>query len=226
MRPDPRPRSGSPAGGLVSTQSWSYVVVPERAGTFELPAVTLSYFDPKSGRYATAASQPSTLAVRPVAEATTPATAATPAGAETAPPAARAAPALALWLGGGLGVAALLGLGFALGRRAAHPGASARRRLLAALDAGARQPARAAADAFEAAWRLHFGERFGLGGDVAAAAVADRLRERGLAPERAAAVAALFEEIDYLRHAPELSDVGHLREEIVARSKRLARDLG
>jgi predicted component of viral defense system (DUF524 family) len=51
------------------------------------------------------------------------------------------------------------------------------------------------------------------------------LAESALDPGRLERIEAVLEEIEYLRHAPELSDVGHLREEILDRSLRLLRDL-
>jgi hypothetical protein len=42
-----------------------YLLMPLQAGTFTLPALALPYFEPESGRYETAASEPLTLVVRP-----------------------------------------------------------------------------------------------------------------------------------------------------------------
>lgn len=228
--PRPATKERVAGGALVSTQSWSYVLVPEQPGEYELPAVELPYFDAKAGRFATAASEPLRLRVWPASTAfaaaepaASPTPATTPATATTAP--TPALPPTALWLGGGLAVAALIGVGFALGRRAGRPDAGPRQRFLVALAAAPHEPARATGDAFEAAWRGFLADRHGLPADVPVADLVARLRAGGVTAEGAAAVAALFEEIDYLRHAPELSDVGHLREEILGRSKRLARDL-
>lgn len=224
--PRPETKERVAAGALVTTQSWSYVVVPERSGDFEIPAVELPYYDAKAGRFAIAAAEPQRLHVRPAAAA--PAAAepvASPPPAGTAPLPVATAPPIALWIGVGLGVVALVGVGFVLGRRAARPDGGPRQRLLAALAAAPREPTRACADAFEAAWRGFLADQLGLPSDTPATDLAERLRARGLAAESAAAIAALFEEIDYLRHAPELSEVGHLREEILGRSRRLVRDL-
>lgn len=215
-------------GALIAKQSWSYVLVPERAGQFQVPAISLAYFDPAAGRFAAATSLPVALAVSAPAAAPTPGAAAPAAtAAAPAPAAGGAAAGPALWIGGGLAVVALVALGFLAGRRSSgRRDAGPRRRLTAALEAAAREPSRAAAEGFEAAWRAHLAERFALAADTPAAALPERLRERGLPTETAAAILALLEEIEYLRQAPELSDVGHLRDEIVARSRSLVRQLG
>ncbi len=219
----PRPETSErvESGALVSKQTWTYVLVPDRAGELEVPSISLAYFDPRAGRYATAGSRALPLSVHaaPPAVPTAPAPAATPAAA--ASPAGRPL----LWIAGGLAVAALIALGFLAGRRTARADAPPRRRLLAALDAAAREPARTAAEGFDAAWRGYLAERWGVAADTPIAALPDRLRERGVPGDAAAAILALFEEIEYLRQAPELSDVGHLREEVVARSRTLLREL-
>ena len=50
-------------GSLVSSQEWSYVLVPQRPGTFELPALALPYFDPAVKEYRSAATRPLALTV-------------------------------------------------------------------------------------------------------------------------------------------------------------------
>jgi len=222
----PRPETSErvESGALVSKQTWTYVLVPDRAGELEVPSISLAYFDPRAGRYATAGSRALPLSVHaaPPAVPTAPAPAATPAATSAdASPAGRPL----LWIAGGLAVAALIALGFLAGRRTARADAPPRRRLLAALDAAAREPARTAAEGFDAAWRGYLAERWGVAADTPIAALPDRLRERGVPGDAAAAILALFEEIEYLRQAPELSDVGHLREEVVARSRTLLREL-
>ncbi len=56
----PRPKASERivGGALDSRQTWTYVLVPDRAGDFAVPAITLAYFDPAAGRYATAAARP------------------------------------------------------------------------------------------------------------------------------------------------------------------------
>ena len=45
-------------GSLVSSQEWSYVLVPQRPGTYELPALALPYFDPSAKTFRSAATRP------------------------------------------------------------------------------------------------------------------------------------------------------------------------
>lgn len=59
----PRASEGEPVlGGAVE---FEYLVVPRRAGTLEIPAVRLSYFDPEEREYVTATSDSVTVVVAP-----------------------------------------------------------------------------------------------------------------------------------------------------------------
>ena len=46
------------ANGLSGTKKAEYLVIPRRAGSFTVPAVEFSYFDPSKGAYQTLSSQP------------------------------------------------------------------------------------------------------------------------------------------------------------------------
>lgn len=218
-------RERTAGGRLLARQEWSYVVVPERPGEYELPGLEVVRFDPAAKAFRTATSPRRKLTVRAgVAEAAATPDAAAPIAGESPAienqsPAAMPAP---LWLLGAGGVVALLALGFVLGKRAAGGGQDARRRLSGALEAAALEPPRAAADGFERAWRAFLWARFGLPLEVPLAELGGRLDALGVGAEARTRLTSLLEEIDYLRHAPELSDVGHLRQEIVERSKRAA----
>ena len=61
------------------TKTFTYVLVPRSHGTYELPPVTFSYFDPQAGRYRTLSSEPRVIHVTGTAE-TTPPVGATAAG--------------------------------------------------------------------------------------------------------------------------------------------------
>jgi len=55
-----------PQGGLVAgSKAFSYLVVPDSAGTFVLPEVRYPYYDVAAGSYAVARAAPQTLAVQP-----------------------------------------------------------------------------------------------------------------------------------------------------------------
>jgi hypothetical protein len=73
--------------GIAGSRTWEFVVVPETGGTVEVPALAFSYFDPSSGRIATAGTAPLALRVEGGQAA---------AGQPGPPPAARAGGALPL----------------------------------------------------------------------------------------------------------------------------------
>lgn len=56
------------AGRVRGARSWSYVMVPERAGTFALPAIEIPYFDPAVGTFAVARAELPALAAIATAE--------------------------------------------------------------------------------------------------------------------------------------------------------------
>jgi hypothetical protein len=49
------------ASRIHGTKTFTYTLVPQSGGRYDLPAVTFSYFDPDAGRYRTRRAQPSTL---------------------------------------------------------------------------------------------------------------------------------------------------------------------
>ncbi len=51
------------ASRIHGTKTFTYTLVPQSGGRYDLPAVTFSYFDPDAGRYRTRRAQPSTLQV-------------------------------------------------------------------------------------------------------------------------------------------------------------------
>ncbi|MCZ6632091.1 MAG: BatD family protein [bacterium] len=58
------------AGKLGGHKVFEYVVIPERAGSVQIPPFQLAYFDPIGERYRTAISQPIALTVQPGVQAT------------------------------------------------------------------------------------------------------------------------------------------------------------
>ena len=62
---DPVRESAAAGDALAATRTVSLAIIPERAGTFELPAVTLDWFDVDAGRTRTASLPARTLTVRP-----------------------------------------------------------------------------------------------------------------------------------------------------------------
>ncbi|MCI4670666.1 MAG: BatD family protein [Bacteroidia bacterium] len=61
--------SSSRAGGILGgSRTYEYLVIPANPGTFEIPPLTLSYFDPESGSYKTVSSR--AYSIRVVGEPT------------------------------------------------------------------------------------------------------------------------------------------------------------
>ncbi|MEM6289974.1 MAG: BatD family protein [Myxococcota bacterium] len=63
-RYDPKTSTKRSGGTVVGGQrTYAFLVIPERPGTLEIPAHTISFFDPEAEAYATAASKPVTVVV-------------------------------------------------------------------------------------------------------------------------------------------------------------------
>ena len=227
---EPRPeRATEPVSGrLKTTVTWRYVLVADRPGSYRLPPVTLVWFDPESATYRTSRSPAPDLAVTP---APAPATAAAPgagspqrpAGSEAEPRATGRSRALVL---AALAAAALAGAGAARRALRRRPARSARRRLDAALRAARGEPSpRLAAAGLEEAWRAFAAERWHLPAGQPVAHWRESLARAGVPGPAVTALLELFEELHFLRYAPELSSVEALREDVLERSSRLLREL-
>ncbi len=238
------PQSAPPdAPGLAVPEarqrSWQYLLVPRRAGAWELPPVEVPYFDPETERYRVARASLPALRVRPAVAVGAARVAATGARA-TLPGTADGS-----WTGGWLGrwasrwhlppwllAAGLLAPPVALlvvlvrrrsGSPAAGDGDLPRQRLDAALRED--RPRRAAAEV-EAAWRELLAGRWGVPETVPPARWPDETLARGADRSACRELRALVDDLHYLRFAPELSETRSLTVELVDRSERLARDLG
>lgn len=235
---------------LRHTRTWTYILAPRAPGRFELGAFRAPVYDPRSGDYRSASSDPLVLTARVV-----PASGAQVAGGvgtlhpirSAAVPrndrswlSARALP----WL-------FLLPLGLALVLRftgggpthrppdgAPRQGADVVQRLRNRLDEIVSSDAapshdRTVAQDVEEAWRDFLSERWGVSPALPASRWTENLEERrDLIPDGhrldAKTLAGLDEvarEIHYLRHAPQLSDTGSVRRELARRSRRLLRRL-
>jgi len=75
---------GASDAGVLTEQRIAWAVVPEQAGTLELPATTVTWFDTVAGRERTASLPATRLHVEPAAASTVPAPAA-PSGSDTGP---------------------------------------------------------------------------------------------------------------------------------------------
>lgn len=219
--------------GMAGTKTWEYVVVPETAGALEVPALAFSYFDPGAGRMEELRTAP--IALRVGAASGLAAAAGTPAGApaRSAGPAAgpslrsdldlsrRLAPALSP------GLLVVL-LGIVLGAHAALV-AGARfaehRRLRAGRPASSRGARHALTD-------LRRAGRGDMSKEAAAALIERALHdafgplEDGAGPpadERGRAARAVFQDVQFLRYAPQLGEYSEKIRELLARAEQAVR---
>lgn len=219
-------------GRLVEAERvWRFPLLPERAGQWELPPISITYFDPERGEYRTTASRPMTLAVRPAVAA--------PGGRGERHPIRNAAlPAgtgaarwaqLAPWLFA-LPWLLALALGLAGRGRGEAPARAPERSLCHRFDerlaaaAGEEHP-RQAARGIEAAWRELLATALAVPPELPPTAWVAELPAAARGDGRAEELARVVDDLHYLRFAPQLSAVGELTGELVERSRRLARRL-
>jgi hypothetical protein len=217
---------------LQTTLTWRYVILADEAGSYTLPPVSLSYFDPVSSSYAVAASSPLTVRVGQRSSAAPAPVSPPPPPADTvgrkgAPETGRASGVTPGLEGVAIGSAALVTLVVAsllvLRRRRSRPAARQLRDALA--HSRASTSPRAAAGELEEAWRRFLEARHGLGRGLPVGHWADFLAARGVDAEDSRELAALFEEMHLLAYAPELADAEALRADLFDRSRRLLRRL-
>ncbi|HYU36237.1 MAG TPA: BatD family protein [Thermoanaerobaculia bacterium] len=219
------------SGTTVSGErSWSYVVVPERAGRYQLSVPEVPYFDPWNGAYRVAAAPALEMRALPQLAAT-----------KTGPPhpartaALDPAGALAGWRSWAPWLFALpLGVAFvvllARRRRPAANGAAVpsstqedvERRLR---EAETEPRPRQAAARIEEAWRELLAARWEIPSGTPPSRWGEALAARGAEPAAAAELLRLSEDLHYLRYAPQLSETGDLVNDTVDRSRQLLRRL-
>jgi hypothetical protein len=223
-------------GLLVSSTEWSYVIVPERPGRFEIPELSLTYFDPGKREYRVASAPASQLDVTGdpvVAIADEPAASgdekpeATDGKSEASRGGLTRIPR-AIWYG--LGGTAVLIAGFAAIRAVARSMSASRsssgRALQGAIAQAAQEPTpRQAAAALEEAWRQHLAERWRIPPSVPVSGWTERLLAERADASAARDLAELAHELHYLRYAPELSAADRLLADALDSSRRLARAL-
>jgi len=218
-------------GRLTTDLEWRYVVLADRGGSYEIPAPTLTYFDPATESYALASAASMRLAVRAGAaesDSTSAETGSSTDGAAT--DVAHRGEGAGWWrfdprlVAGLLGGAVLLATAVPLIRR--RFSSTAARRLRTDLAAARRIAGpREAARAIDEAWRSYLAERCSLSRGVPLTQWREKLGGRGLRGDQIEQLLVLFEEIQLLEFAPELADASSSRAEIERRSLRLARRL-
>jgi hypothetical protein len=229
-------------------RTWSYAVVPERAGDYLLPLPQVLFFDPETGGYQVASAPPVRITALPALQ--TPSKA--PSALLNAPPplpgdrsqTRRATGPARSWrdvlgaLPWILAVPSALALVLVLvRRRQSGPPIServarvtcrqARRRLEHALrEARSETRPRQLAARIEDAWRELLEARWEISSGTPSTRWADLLAERGADPAAALELAGLADDLHYLRYAPQLSSCESLCREVLDRCLRLTRRLG
>ncbi|MFP5288749.1 MAG: BatD family protein, partial [Thermoanaerobaculia bacterium] len=210
------------------SRTWSYPVIPERAGAYRLEVPALPYFDPTAKRYETAKVEPVRLTALPA-----------PARQKSEPAPAAEAPAPRFgdgwrgrlpWL---LAVPGLLALALLLARRrngaagnAKAPEREAHRRLGHGLrEAEQESRPRQAAARIEEAWRELLAERWEIPPGTPSTRWAGLLEARGADPGAARELVRLADDLHYLRYAPQLSTCDAMLREVLDRCRPLARKL-
>ena len=222
-------------------RTWSYAVVPERAGSYQLQLPKIPYFDPEAGKYQVASAPPVKLTALPPPPKEPERSASlrppdplksgsSPSGSE---PASRAR----TWretLPWALAVPSALALVAVLvRRRQASPskparitGRGARHNLEQALrEAQEETRPRHLAAKIEEAWRAFLEVRWQVPPGTPTTRWADLLAEHGADPEAARDLVALADDLHYLRYAPQLSSCDTLCREVMDRCRRLSRRL-
>lgn len=211
---------------IVGKRTWTYVAVPEQAGRFEVKLPEVSYFNPETARYEVARAAAMTVNVQP--RPTPPPVSLAKAEAGTAQPEAKKIPTGVLLAG-----LAVLPWGIALLVYATRKQRERSRRELPSCPLRTRlesvrqeeKPRQAAARLEEIVGSL-LAERLNLPALLPASHWQEELASHGVGAQGAAEAARLAEEINYLRHAPQLSATDDLRNDAIERALRLAARLG
>lgn len=227
--PQQQSEGGLRGKNITGERTWSFVLVPEKPGQWQLPAIEVPYFDPRRGEYRYATSDPFELSVRGSTRASQESgstvelhsirTAALPAVRGTSWH--RILPwLLALPWGAGL-----LLLGWRRGPAGSHR--LDRKRLLDHLRQAAQESRpRQAAAGIEEAWRDYLEHRYGIHPGTASTQWGRQLAEQGVSSACADALVELADDLHYLRYAPKLSSTDELRAELVERSGKILKGLG
>lgn len=216
--------------GVEFTRTWSWVVVPQMAGEFPLPAVEIPYFDLQSETFQTANVDAVTLSVIP---ATVPLGSTLGGGhsagglhpvrmASVAALEGSRRPDWSNWLL----VAGLVGTFLiAVNDLRARPAASSpptrsagrggtRRDLLAAIAAIDNDDPRRAAAELEREMRSYLVNRWGLDDGAPFDDWANRLKDSGIPETTLERLKRITADLHYLRYAPQLSQRGHLVDDV------------
>ncbi len=220
---------------VAGERSWTWVVVPDRAGRHALRVPEIPYFDPATASYRSAAAPALEIRTLP------------PLSADGAPHPVRTALATQnSLLAGAFGRGGRWtpwapwlftlpwGIAFAVFLLARHRRPAAEPAPPVAGDIAVEQrfreaegetPPRQAAARLEEARRDLLAARWEIPTGTPPSRWSEALAARGAEPAAAAELLRLAEDLHYLRHAPQLSETGGLVSETVDRSRRLLRRL-
>ncbi|MFL6291023.1 MAG: BatD family protein [Thermoanaerobaculia bacterium] len=211
------------------SRTWTYSVVPEKAGTYRLEVPGIPYFDPAARKYELAKVEPVRLTALPAPAELRP----RPVAAAVQASSSRLADRWPRPLGWLLAVPGVLALALLLARRrngVAPAGKAtdreARHRLEHGLkEAGQESRPRQAAARIEEAWREFLTERWEIQPGTPSTRWADLLESRGADPGAARELVRLADDLHYLRYAPQLSTCDSMTGEVIERCRRLARKI-
>ncbi|MEM1181000.1 MAG: BatD family protein, partial [Acidobacteriota bacterium] len=209
---------------------WKWVLVPKRPGVHVVPGIDLPFYDPRRREYRVASTESVELTVRGASRVVDGAQDVKlhPVRSTVLPSPSSGSFFSSAWRNGlvalplllGLLVVALRGRGGGAGR------AEGKRRLKQVLAAaGGEDKPRQAAALVEDAWREYLEERWGVARGTPTPQWAEALAKAGAPDDAAAELVQLADDLHYLRYAPKLSSTDGMRDEMIARSKRLARSL-
>lgn len=212
-------------------KNWRYVLVPDRAGQWEVPRLTVDYFDPFDQAFRVAEAEPAIFtALAPLDPVPSVSLSEAPGLDSNRVAGTEARGALPQWYRKPsflLGSAAVLTALFLvpMARHLRNRSQSTKRLCEHLRKASTIQHGRRAADELENAWRDFLAERFELPPGTAAMQWTQQLRTGRLKATVLTELGRLVEDLEYLRYAPELSASESLIAELVARSLKLARGL-
>jgi hypothetical protein len=213
------------------SRTWSYVVIPDRAGRYSVETPAIPYFDPVSRSYQVASATPLDLTALPRAAAGSAGEGELHGIRVAAAPGNAAAPgrwtALLPWLfvlPWGLALAVTLAR-----RRPAVPGAAepardrgAERRLRERLaEVQKEERPRQMAALLEDGWRELLAQRWAVPQETPSHRWAETLILKQAPDDAVEELARLVDDLHYLRYAPQLSATEALRGEALAKSRRL-----
>lgn len=230
--------------GVDFTRKWSWVVVARKPGSYELPPVTIPYFDPQSETYAVAAAPGPTLQVP---AAGIPEAAPYAIGDADLHPIRLVSIAalepdrgadLSTWLlAAGVLAAAVMAV-LDVGSRASSSSSSSgtskpptagrggsRRALAESIAAISTTESKRTAADLEAVLRSYLVDRWNLPWNCTVQTWVARLQETGLPPAALEQLGEVCEDLHYLRFAPQLSQNEQLAADLKASAQRWVRNL-